>query len=986
MKTASLTPAIHRLKISFDLARHQVMGRSRIEAPAGAELRLFLNGLTINSLKIDDQSAINQIEDGIVVLPAGSAPRLITLNFTKEFSTSGPGLPEGRIDSTGIALTGHWHPILDLDSQFHLSAHIPAEFEAVAEADVINTENTKNGKIVSFSLDQPLRALTFMAGPYVIKKEDFGNGKELYAYFFEEDNELAAHYLEKAKAYLIRYEKMVGEYPYKRFSIVENRLPSGFAVPTFTVLGQAVIRLPFIVDTSLGHEILHAWLGNSVRIDLNEANWAEGLTTYLADQSFAEDQARGAEFRKGQLVKYQSHVLPDNELSLDDFVGGVSHLEKNQEANRAIGYNKASMVFHMLRKTLGDDTFFASLKKFVSANRYQQAGWSDLAQSFQAVADKDLDAFFDQWQTRSDMPILAIKKPNFETKDGNTIISFKITQGTEPPYELGIPIIVKTITNGISRHLIEISAQETLVRLTVQGEPEELVIDENYDLFRHLNNDELPAVWSRFQGDPEKIIIRGSAEIEEKFAPLVNMLVNMGGRFALESELTDQELSKASLLFLNPKSSRSRSFFATTNHPESGFTLDVRANPLNPDHVAILVSTDNLASTTVAVRKLKHYAKYSFLNFDKGRLQKKEIRSSDMGQRFQIISPPRGIQLQKSLSYDQILTDLLKSRVIYVGEKHDSYADHRLQFNIIRDIYNKDPNLAIGMEMFTMSAQDALNRFLADEIDERTFLQESHYFKIWGFDYRYFRDILNFAKAKNIPVLALNLEKKTVSSVFKNGGVSSLEDDIREALPIDRDLDVPGYRERLNYAFGGHSPHAQKKGNFANFIQAQAIWDETMAENIATFLAANPARRMVVLAGRGHCDKATAIPPRVARRLDVPQSIILNNNGSLVSPTEADYLLFTTPVVLPPAARLGVFLKDEEDRVSIAGLSPHGPAAAAGIKKGDIILSLDQEPVTSVEDIKIHLLYKNKKDKLTVLLKRIHNWWPDEEIELELIL
>ncbi|MEJ2691158.1 MAG: M1 family peptidase, partial [Deltaproteobacteria bacterium] len=81
-------------------------------------------------------------------------------------------------------------------------------------------------------------------------------------YFFAEDRELAGHYREKALGYLARYAKLLGPYPFRRFSIVENRLPTGYAMPTFTLLGQVVVRLPFIVDTSLWHEIVHSWLGN----------------------------------------------------------------------------------------------------------------------------------------------------------------------------------------------------------------------------------------------------------------------------------------------------------------------------------------------------------------------------------------------------------------------------------------------------------------------------------------------------------------------------------------------------------------------------------------------------------------------------------------------------------------------------------------------------------------------------------------------------
>ncbi len=47
----------------------------------------------------------------------------------------------------------------------------------------------------------------------------------------------------------------------------------------YTLLGRTVIKMPFIVYTSLGHEIAHNWWGNSVFVDQKKGNWCEGLAT-----------------------------------------------------------------------------------------------------------------------------------------------------------------------------------------------------------------------------------------------------------------------------------------------------------------------------------------------------------------------------------------------------------------------------------------------------------------------------------------------------------------------------------------------------------------------------------------------------------------------------------------------------------------------------------------------------------------------------------
>jgi aminopeptidase N len=80
----------------------------------------------------------------------------------------------------------------------------------------------------------------------------------------------------------------IGAYPFSGFSVVASPLPTGFGMPTLTYLGAEVLKLPFIRATSLGHEILHNWWGNGVLVDYASGNWAEGLTTFMADYAYKE--------------------------------------------------------------------------------------------------------------------------------------------------------------------------------------------------------------------------------------------------------------------------------------------------------------------------------------------------------------------------------------------------------------------------------------------------------------------------------------------------------------------------------------------------------------------------------------------------------------------------------------------------------------------------------------------------------------------------
>jgi len=135
---------------------------------------------------------------------------------------------------------------------YRLSAVLPSGTKLCPKPNV-STPTAKDGKSeFTFLFDHRTDHLNFIASNrFSIVKERFGE-IDLYAYFFDKDMNLAKDYLEHAKRYFDLYQKMLSPYPYRRFSIVENILPTGYSMPTFTLLGRDVVKLPFIVRTSAG--------------------------------------------------------------------------------------------------------------------------------------------------------------------------------------------------------------------------------------------------------------------------------------------------------------------------------------------------------------------------------------------------------------------------------------------------------------------------------------------------------------------------------------------------------------------------------------------------------------------------------------------------------------------------------------------------------------------------------------------------------------
>ncbi|PSB05721.1 hypothetical protein C7B62_24570 [Pleurocapsa sp. CCALA 161] len=222
--------------------------------------------------------------------------------------------------------------------------------------------------------------------------------------------------------------------------------------------------------------------------------------------------------------------------------------------------------------------------------------------------------------------------------------------------------------------------------------------------------------------------------------------------------------------------------------------------------------------------------------------------------------------------------------VIYLGENHDSPAIHQQQLEIItrlqHNLANSEKKIAIALEMFQRPFQPILDSYLAGTITEDQLREQTEYDTRWGFDWEFYAPILRFAKDRQIPLVALNTPAEITQKVAVLG-INSLQGNDWRYIPALKDikLDHTEYRQRLTEIYQQHAKEGQGNSTDAdNFFAAQVLWDETMAEAIATYNQNYPHTQIIVLVGKVHVMYDYAIPDRVDRRISNPnftQTILL---------------------------------------------------------------------------------------------------------------
>ncbi len=345
-----------------------------------------------------------------------------------------------------------------------------------------------------------------------------------------------------------------------------------------------------------------------------------------------------------------------------------------------------------------------------------------------------------------------------------------------------------------------------------------------------------------------------------------------------------------------------------------------------------------------------------------------------------ILHIPTGIFVTEA----QMLDAVTDARIIYVGETHDNPASHRLELTVLKALAERYPQkVALGMEMLTPEQQPVLDKWVAGELSEKELLEQSRWYEIWRMDFDYYKALFQFCREQGIPIIGLNATREQVEAVA-SGDRSKLDAAQRAQIP-ELDMSDPYQRALTKAVFGGHRHGG---GDESRFLRVQTLWDETMAANVARYLssAEGADKRMLVIAGGHHVAYGIGIPRRVFRRLPVSYVLVGNEDleyaegkGEKVMDVTLPnmpmppyhYVLYTKYERLPKQkVRLGILLSESDEGVTIQGVLSSTPAAKAGLQKGDIIRSLDGEPVTKSFDVIYAIKQKRPGDEVVLTVER----------------
>ena len=644
----------HDLKIVLNPSEAKLSGLDTVTVDARNASRLvFLLSQTasVQSTSISDKDRAFVFKNGQLLIPLKSSdrkgPLLVKIHYSAAFhdpvpdtfaNTDNPGYGvTGTISERGTFLQAGagWYPeIPGSRPTFRLLVEAPAGTLAVTSGRCLGHETKKFRTFSEWETGFPSEGLSLSAGPYAVTEKNRAD-VTIATYFFPESASLSQDYLDAAVKYIELYKELIGPYPFQQFSIVENFFPTGYGFPSYTLLGSTVIRLPFIIETSLGHEIAHCWWGNGVLVDYRQGNWCEGLTTYLADYLYKEriSEEEGRQYRIQILRNFTTLVKPGNDFPLSQFKG------RYDPSSQAIGYGKAAMVFHMLRRNLGDTAFWGGLRDVYRAKLFKEASWKDFQVAFERRAGVSLEHFFAQWVSRKGAPQFTFQNPAIKKQGVSWTVTGSIVQ-KEPSYELDLPIRLSAPSSKKDNRIL-LRGTKTAFKVSLQDRPSRLVADPEYDVMRILHPSEIPPSVNSLKGSSSVLLVLPKTAFSQS-KEIANLLAESLSlkkfRILSEDELKERDWKENDILLLGLTEHVSPPFkkpeglvlqkqrFKVNgkdyDRPSDSFFGVFRSSAREERVVALFQPLSEKHADEVA-RKITHYGRYSYLVFREGRNEAK---------------------------------------------------------------------------------------------------------------------------------------------------------------------------------------------------------------------------------------------------------------------------------------------------------------------------------------------------------------------------
>jgi aminopeptidase N len=374
----------------------------------------------------------------------------------------------------------HWLPCVDhpadkatLDFTVAAPDHYQVISNGVKTSDTILSDHQRR---THYTETTPLSTKIMVIGVanFAIQESGIVNNIPVSSWVYPEEKDKGFYDYALAVDILPYFIKNIGPYAFKKLANVESTTMFGGMENASAIFysDEASITGNRKSESLLAHEIAHQWFGDMA----TEADWShlwlsEGFATYMTILYF--EHKYGYDTARHMLTKNRQQVIDFARKRLRPVVD--SSVTNYMELLNANSYQKGGWVLHMLRRQLGDSTFWRGIQTYYNRFAGKNAVTADLCKVMEEVSGVNLKPFFHQWLFTAGHPKLEITWKYIPTKKA---VDITIIQQQEDLFQFPLEVQFNTsLTKQIA-----ITNRETLVSIPFTKKPATVTLDPQVNL------------------------------------------------------------------------------------------------------------------------------------------------------------------------------------------------------------------------------------------------------------------------------------------------------------------------------------------------------------------------------------------------------------------------------------------------------------------------------------------------------------------------
>ncbi|MEZ5429515.1 MAG: M1 family metallopeptidase [Pyrinomonadaceae bacterium] len=379
---------------------------------------------------------------------------------------------------------GHqWLPVVDHPSDkatVEWIVRAPSHYQVIGNGRLRERTNLSDDLTLTHWASDvvlPVKVMVIGAARFAVQESGEVYGIPITSWIYPQDREKGFYDYAQAVPIMDWFINHVGPYPYAKLANVQSKTQFGGMENASNIFyAENSVTGNRASEGLIAHEIAHQWFGNSA----SEANWhhiwlSEGFATYFTNLYMEQKYGRPDLVRR--LKEQREQVIAYSRQNRVPIVNPA--VENYMELLNPNSYQKGGWVLHMLRKEVGDDIFWESIRAYYRKFTLSNALTSDLKEVFEVKSGKDLDRFFEQWVMRAGQPEMDVK---WSYADGDLNISFDQKQKEMFVFDLEFEIVYQD--GSSERKTVRLDRKNQIWKSKVSGKPTGIALDpDNWLLF-----------------------------------------------------------------------------------------------------------------------------------------------------------------------------------------------------------------------------------------------------------------------------------------------------------------------------------------------------------------------------------------------------------------------------------------------------------------------------------------------------------------------